>query len=88
MCRPDTVVIEIIYVLVDDPAPGGHPLNIPGADHSFVSDAVAMFYVTLQDIGDCLYPAMGVPRETFQVMVRIVRTEIIKHKKRIEQKKV
>ncbi len=69
---------------MDDPTSGSHPLDIPRANNSFVSETVTVFYVSVQNIGDCFDPAMRMPRETLYVVIWIIRTEIIKKQKRIE----
>ena len=49
------------------------------------SEAVVVFHILGSNIGYCFDPAVGMPREPFQVVVGIVGTEIIEKQERIEQ---
>jgi hypothetical protein len=69
---------------VDDPTAGGHPLDVTGTDHSLVAKAVAVLDLSRQHIGDGLNAAVGVPREAGDIVVGVVRTEIIEEQERIE----
>ena len=76
------------HLLMNDPAAGGHPLNISGRDHAPVSHAVAMFHVSLKHIGDGFDAPVRVPGKTFPVVSRIAGAEIIEEQKRIEKRKL
>jgi hypothetical protein len=69
---------------MNDPTPGGHPLNIPGSDGAAVSDAVSVFHSASQDIRDCLDSAMGMPRKTGEVVFRILVAKVIEKKEGIK----
>ena len=69
---------------MDDPAAGGHPLDVAGTDDPLVSHAVPVFDFSVQDVGDRLDPAVGVPGEPFDVIPGIVPPEIVEQQKGIE----
>src|SRR5208283_4816193 len=46
---------------------------------------VAVFDVSFQDIGDRLYPAMGVPRKAFDILIGIGIAEIIQQQERVKE---
>ena len=76
--------ISLGHLLVDNPAAGRHPLDIPGGDGAFVSQAVPVLDASGQHIGDGLDAAVGVPREAGQIVPRNVVPEIIEKKEGVE----
>ena len=62
------------HLMVDNPASGGHPLDIAGADRPVVSGVCSG---RLEDISNGFDPAMRVPRETRQVILRNVIRKIV-----------
>src|SRR6202043_3548751 len=82
------VRITLRHLLVDDAAPGGHPLDLAGADRAAVADAVAVLHRAREDISDRLDPAVRMPWEAGQVIRRPVITEIVEQEERIELARV
>src|SRR5690349_851875 len=78
------ISIPFRHLLVDDPAPRRHPLDVAGADDAAMAQAVAMFDGPGKDVSDRLNASMRVPRKTGQIVFRSVITKVIKEKKRIE----
>ena len=76
--------ITLRHFLVDDAASGGHPLDIAGADCAAVTNTIAMFNCTCEDLGDRFDPAVRVPGESGKVIRRNIIPEIIEEKERIE----
>src|SRR5262249_11287059 len=64
------VRVALRHLLMDDPATGGHPLNVAGADDAAVSHAVAVLHSSREDVRDRLDPSMRMPREARQVIFR------------------
>ena len=56
----------------------------PGTDDAAVPHAVAVLDGPRQDVGDRLDPAMRMPREAGQVILRHVIAKVIQEEKRIE----
>jgi hypothetical protein len=77
-------LIPLRHFLVYDAAPRGHPLHVTGRDGAVVPEAVTVFHSSRQDIGDCLNPAVRVPRETSNVVLWNIIAEIIEQKERVE----
>ena len=73
------------HFLVDDSVPRGHPLNIARRDDAFVSHAVAVFHLSAKDVGNGLDSAMGMPRESFEIVRRILRAKIIQKQEGIKE---
>ena len=69
--------VALGHFLMHDPAASGHPLHVARAKVANVAEAVAMLHRSFEDIGDRLYPAMGVPGKAFEVLVRLIIAEII-----------
>ena len=67
-----------------DAAAGGHPLDVARAKTALVAEAVAVIDGARQDIGDRLDAAMRMPRESGEIVGRIVVAEIIEEQERIE----
>ncbi len=69
---------------MDDPAAGGHPLHIAGADHTLVAEAVRVFDFTGHHVGDSFDAAVRMPRKTGDVIVRVVGAKIVEEKERVK----
>src|SRR5262245_47084631 len=78
------VLVALGHLLVNDPAPGGHPLNIACADDATVPHAVAVLYRSREDVRDRLDSAVGVPRETCKVIFRNVIAEVVEEQEWVE----
>src|SRR5207249_4150529 len=69
--------IALGHLLMNNPAPGGHPLHVAGADRAAVAHAVAMFDFAGEDIGDRLDAAMRMPRKARQIVFGFLISEIV-----------
>src|SRR4030042_6179828 len=72
-----TCFIALGHFLVDDAAPGSHPLNISGTDHTFIPHAVSVFDISSQHISDCFNPPVWMPGEAFKIMAGIAGSTIV-----------
>jgi hypothetical protein len=79
-----TLLIPFRHLLVHDAASGGHPLDVACAEAALVAEAVAVIDGARQDIGDRLDAAMRVPRESGEIVGRVVVAEIVEEQERIE----
>src|SRR5713101_7586722 len=79
-----TARVALRHFLVENPAPGGHPLHVAGAQRPLVSQAVAVVHRPGQDIGDGLDAAMRMPGEAGAIVVRAVVAKIVEQQERIE----
>src|SRR5579862_1438450 len=77
-------VISFGHFLVDDAAACRHPLQVAGADGSFMPHAVAVLDCSRQHVGDCFDAAMRVPGKTCQIILRNVIAKIVQQKKWIK----
>jgi hypothetical protein len=82
------VIITLRHLLVDDAAPRRHPLDIAGADGAAVPEAVAVLDGSREDVSDGLDPAVGMPREASQVILRTVIPEVVEEEKWIEFRRI
>ena len=78
------VGIALRHLLVEDAAPGGHPLYVARAERTAIAEAVAMFNGAGQHVGDGLDPPMRMPGKTGQVVARVLVPEVIEEQERIE----
>ena len=77
-------LIALGHLLVNDPAPGRHPLHVAGRDGAVIAHAVAVIHGSGQHVGDGLDAAMRMPGETGQIIVGNIVAEIVEKEKRIE----
>ncbi len=77
--------VALGHLLVDDAAAGGHPLHVARGDDAAVAQAVAVLDVAAQDVGDGLDAAVGMPGEALEVVVGLVRAEVVEQQERVVQ---
>src|SRR5262245_64877094 len=78
------ILIALRHLLVNDPTPGGHTLNVACADNTTVPHAIAMLHRSRQDVRDRLDSAVRVPREARQVILRNVIAEVVEEEEGVE----
>ena len=61
-----------------------HPLHVARAQVAAVAEAVFVPHVAVEHVGDRLETAMRMRREAGDVIVRVVRKELVEHQERIE----
>src|SRR6185369_15630509 len=71
-------------LLVQDAAAGGHPLNVSRRHLPLVPKAVAMCHLARQHIRNRLNAAVGMPRESSQIVRWILVPKIVEQQERIE----
>ena len=76
--------VALRHLLVNDAAPGGHPLHVAGAEVAAVAQAVAVLDVAGQHIGDGLDAAVRVPGKAGAVLVGTVVAEIVEQQEGVE----
>jgi hypothetical protein len=69
---------------MDDAAARGHPLHVPRIDDPAVPDAVSVFHLTAQDVGNRFDASMGMPWKPLDVVFRVIRTKIVEKEKRVK----
>ena len=65
------------HLRVHDPAARGHPLHVARAHLAPIAEAVAMFDAAAQDVRDRLDAAVRMPRESREIILRVLVTEIV-----------
>jgi hypothetical protein len=76
--------IALRHLLVHDPAPGGHPLDVPCAQLPLVAEAIAVLHGSREHVGDRLDPPMRVPGEAREVILRVLVAKVVEQQERIE----
>ena len=76
--------VALRHFLMQDAAPGRHPLHVAGAEIAAIAEAVAVLDVAGQHIGDGLDAAMRMPGKAGAIFVRPVVAEIVEQQERIE----
>ena len=76
--------VTLGHLLVDDAAPGGHPLHVAGIDGTAVPQAVAVLDGPREDVRDRLDAPVRVPGEAGQVVLRDVIAEVVEQEERVE----
>src|SRR2546426_11855225 len=76
--------IALRHLLVENAAPRGHPLHVAGAERAAVAQAVAVLHRPAEDVGDGLDPPMGVPRESGEVVLRVLVAKVVQEEEGIE----
>mmetsp|Transcript_5844 Transcript_5844/g.22885 ORF Transcript_5844/g.22885 Transcript_5844/m.22885 type:complete len:339 (+) Transcript_5844:3134-4150(+) len=69
---------------VDHAAASGHPLHAAVADQAFMAGRVAVAHAAVQHVGDGLETAVRVVGEAGDVVVRVVRAEVVEHQEGVE----
>jgi hypothetical protein len=75
--------VALGHLLVDDAAPGGHPLDLPRADRAVIAHGIAVLDGSREDIRDRLDPAMRMPGKAGEVVLGDVVAEVVEEKERI-----
>src|SRR5262249_34930740 len=68
---------------MDDAARGAHPLHVAGAECAGVAVVVLVLYVAVEHVGHGLEAAVRVRRKAGEVVVGIVREELVEHEERV-----
>ena len=76
--------ISLRHFLVENSAPGGHPLHVAGPELAPVSQTVAMIDASRQHIGDRLDAAVRMPRKSGAIVFRTIVAEVVEQEERIE----
>ncbi len=77
-------VLLLGHFLVDDAAPGGHPLHAALLEIAFVTQVITVLHVPFHQVGDGLEATVRMGREAGHVVVRIVGGERVQHQERIQ----
>ena len=73
---------------MDDAAAGGHPLHVAVAQLAAVAEVVLVLHVAFEHVGHGLEAAVRMRREAGDVVVGIVRRELVEHQERVEAGRV
>src|SRR5260370_25780635 len=73
---------------MNDPAPRRHPLDVARGDRSVIPHAVAVLHRSCEYVRNRLDPAVRMPRESRQVILRHIIVKIIEQQERIEVRRV
>src|ERR1700730_7994451 len=76
--------VSLRHFLVQNSAPGGHPLDVAGTELAPVSQTVAVVHASREHIGDRLDAAVWVPWKSRAVVVWTFIAEIIEQEQWIE----
>ena len=71
------------HLLMNNPASRSHPLNITGGNDTPISDAVAVLDGTRKNLGDGFDATMRMPRESGEIILRLIVSKIVQEKERI-----
>jgi hypothetical protein len=77
------VLVTVGHLLVDDAAPRRHPLDVSGSEGALVPQAVGVVDRPRQHVGDRLDPAVRVPGEAGQIVLRTLVAEVVEEQKRV-----
>src|SRR5258708_8779602 len=77
-------VIAHGHLLMNDLAACGHPWHIDGCDRAAISHAVSMLHAPGKNVRDSFDPAMGMPWETRQIILRHIIAEVVQQEERVE----
>jgi hypothetical protein len=77
-------LVALRHLLVQDSAPGRHPLHVSGRHAPLVSQAVPVRHLAGKHVCNRLDPAMRMPGKPGQVIRRIFIAKIVQQQERIE----
>ena len=72
------------HLRMDDAVCRRHPLHVARAEVARVAEAVLVPHVAVEHVGDGLEAAVRMRRKAGDVVVRVVREELVEHQERIE----
>jgi len=81
-------LVALGHLLVDNPAPRRHPLDVAGGDGAAVPHAIAVLHGSGENVRDGFDPAVGVPREARQVVRGNVIAEVVEEQEGIDFRRV
>src|SRR5215467_5515710 len=76
--------ISLRHFLVQNPAPGRHPLHVAGAELAPVSQTVAVIDASRQHMRDGLDAAVRMPRKSCAIVFRTIVAEVVEQEEWIE----
>src|SRR5229473_8303126 len=76
--------VALRHFLVENAAPGRHPLDVAGAELTLVAQAVAVVDAARQHIGDGLDAAVRMPGKSGAIVLRTIVAEVVEQEERIE----
>ncbi len=76
--------VALRHLLVEDAAPGGHPLHVAGPERAPVAQAVAVLDRAREHVRDGLDAAVRVPGKAGEVVLRPVVAEVVEQQERVE----
>ena len=80
--------VALRHFLVHDAASRRHPLHVARAEAAAVAEAVAVFDVSRQHVGDGFDPPVRMPRKAGEIIVRVLVAEVVEQQERIELRRV
>jgi hypothetical protein len=80
----ETALSDLRHLLVLEPSPGRHPLDVPGSHFARVSHRVVVAHDALEHVRHRFDPAMRMHGEAGDVLVGIVRPEVVEQQERVE----
>ena len=66
------------------PRAGGHPLHVAALEVAAVAEVILVAHVAVEHVGHGLEAAMRMRREAGDVVVGVVRRELVEHQERVE----
>src|SRR5919201_47548 len=72
------------HLLMHDAAPRRHPLDLAGPNDAAVAEAVLMLDVSVEHICDRFDATVRVPGESSDIILRVVRAEIVQEQERVK----
>src|SRR5499427_3510929 len=76
--------IPLRHLLMHDAAPRRHPLYFAGPNDAAVAEAVLMLDLAVEHIRDRFDATVRVPGESSDIVLRVVRAEIVQEQERVK----
>jgi hypothetical protein len=83
-----TLRVTLRHLLMEDAAAGGHPLHVSRAERPAIAEAVTVIDIAAEHVRNGFYSSMRVPRESGEVVARVVVAEIVEEQERIELRRI
>src|SRR6185312_17430883 len=80
--------IALRHLLMDDAAARRHPLNIPRRNRAAVAHAIAVLHRPGEYVCNGFDTAVGMPRESGQILTRDVVAEVVEQQKWVEIRRI
>src|SRR5262245_56402077 len=80
--------VALRHLLMDDAAACGHPLHVAAAERAAIAETIAVLHGAREHVRDRFDSAMRMPRESREIVARVLVAEVVEEQEGIELPRV